>query len=78
MEKNAPKLDLLYWREPHKALAMECDGRMWDGLEEGGSVGETTNVNVMASRETELEWIERRVRSQRLSARESVRFLMDD
>lgn len=51
--KNAPNLDLLYWREPHKALAMECNSRMWDGLEEGGSVGETTNVKVMASRETE-------------------------
>ena len=44
----------------------------------GGPVGQTTNVKAMASREAELEWIERRVRSQRLSARESLRFLIDD
>ena len=44
----------------------------------GGPVGQTTNVKAMASREAELEWMERRVRSQRLSARESLRFLIDD
>lgn len=69
MKENTFKLGLLYWREPHKALAMECNGRTWDGLEEGGPVGETTNVKAMASREAELKWIERRVRSQRLSER---------
>ena len=78
MKKNTPKLDLLYWREPHKALAMECNGRTWDGLEEGGPVGETANVKAVASREAELEWTERRIRSQRLSARGSLRFLTDD
>lgn len=69
MKENTSKLGLLYWREPHKALAMECNGSTWDGLEEGGPVGETTNVKAMASREAELKWIERRVRSQRLSER---------
>lgn len=58
MKKKTPKLDLLKWREPHKALAVECYSRIWDGLEEGGPVGEAANLKGMAIRETELEWID--------------------